>query len=175
MSPSSRAIRPRAGVVPRVGSPPEVDVADAALEALLHDVYVAEGYTAPELARSMFTAAAVRARGDLFLATDGGALVGLLIVAWGGSASCRLASAGEAELHLLGVDRAWRGHGVASVLLSRALERIRERACRAVVLWTQPEMRDARELYRKVGFVPCPHEDFERNGRRFLVYRLPLA
>ena len=43
-------------------------ITDAELTDLLHAIYVGEGWTDPQIAASMFTAQAVRARGQLVVA-----------------------------------------------------------------------------------------------------------
>jgi ribosomal protein S18 acetylase RimI-like enzyme len=158
----------------RIGAPPELDVANSALEALLLEVYVGQGFTHPDVARVMFTASAVRARGDLLLALEGEELGGMIVVVWGGSAAARFAKAGEAELALFAVRASSRGRGLGAALLGRAIEHVRVGGSSEVVLWTQPEMSDAQRLYQRAGFQRKSDEDFEREGRKFLMHRLTL-
>lgn len=142
------------------------------LEALLRRVYVDGGFTEPEVARAMFTAEAVRARGRLLCARDAaGALIGTVIVVPPESPARRLAASDEAEMHLLAVDGRCRGQGLGRTLVRTAVESAQQAGYRGMVLWTQPTMLAAHRLYEQLGFSRSPTEDFERGGRPFRVYR----
>jgi GNAT superfamily N-acetyltransferase len=153
----------------------EANLDDRALEALLYECYVPAGFTAPDVAQKLFTAEAVRARGELFVAVLDARLVGVIICVLASSASRRLALDSEAELHLLGVAADARGHGVGAALVARAVACARENGASGIVLWTQPGMLAAQQLYAKAGFERRPAQDFERDGKRFLVYRRLLG
>jgi ribosomal protein S18 acetylase RimI-like enzyme len=145
---------------------------DQELEALLRHVYVDGGFTEPDVARAMFTAEAVRARGRLLCARDAaGALIGTVIVVPPESAARRLAAPTEAEMHLLAVDGRCRGQGVGRALVHAAVESAQQAGYRGMVLWTQPTMLAAHRLYEELEFSRSPAEDFERGGRAFRVYR----
>lgn len=158
-----------------VAALPRADATDAALRQLLREAYVAGGFTAPEAAETLFAPEAVRARGTVFGAwDDDGALLGTVTLVAGGTASSRLAPAGEAEVHLLAVARAARGRGVGAALVTHLLEAAAGQGLREAWLWTQPAMADAQRLYERLGFRRAPAHDFAREARRFLVYRRPL-
>jgi len=150
--------------------------ADAALEALLHESYVDAGFTAPDIAETMFRASAVRSRGVVLAACDRtGAMLGTLTLVTPDSPAKRLAGAHEVEFHLLCVRHDARGNGIGRALVEAALTRAETMGARGVVLWTQPAMDDAQRLYERCGFRRDPGADFSRDQRRFLVYRRALA
>jgi hypothetical protein len=43
-----------------------------------------------------------------------------------------------------------------------------------MILWTQSSMSSAQRLYERSGFERVPERDFERSGRRFLVFERVL-
>ena len=153
----------------------EAPVDDTQLEALLRDVYVGGGFTAPDVAATVFSAGAVRARGRLLCARDEhGGLVGTVIVVPPDSSARQLALPEQAEMHLLAVSPDRRRDGVGAMLVQAAMTTARAEGYRSMVLWTQPAMHSAHRLYARAGFSRSPTEDFERGGRVFLVYRAAL-
>jgi GNAT superfamily N-acetyltransferase len=151
-------------------------VADAALERLLHETFVDDGFTEPSLAAAAFAATAVRARGTVLVAHDSlGEALGTITLVPGGSAARRLAEDGEAELHLLCVRRTARGSGIGRALVEAALDVARRSGVVRVLLWTQPAMQAAQRLYEGFGFRREPAHDFTRGERRFLVYACALS
>jgi len=56
------------------------------------------------------------------------------------------------EIHELFVHPKYRGHGIGSTLLNRAIEYARRRARRLMGLWVGAENLHAKEFYRKRGF-----------------------
>lgn len=148
------------------------DVSDEELERLLHLVYVDGGYTEADQARSLFAAAAVRARGTLVTARAPAALVGVVLVVAADSPARRLAQTDEAEMHLLAVAPEARGRGVGRLLVDEAVHITRERGLARMVLWTQATMHTAQRLYLDAGFTRAPQRDFERSARSFLVFTL---
>jgi ribosomal protein S18 acetylase RimI-like enzyme len=162
-----------------IASSRERQVADEALESLLARVYVEEGFTAPDRAATLFAAAAVRARGELFCAWTEGERepVGMVIMVPPTSGARRIARAGEAEMHLLAVDARHRSGGVGRRLVETAMAEARRVGCWRIVLWTQPTMHAAQRLYAACGFVRAPSRDAEigaLTGRPFLVYQRAL-
>jgi ribosomal protein S18 acetylase RimI-like enzyme len=155
----------------------DVTVADpardsAGIEALLRDVYVGEGFTEPAAASALFTAAAVFERGRVLVAREpsSGVLSGMVIVVPESSSARRFALRGETELHLLAVATPFRRGGVGGALVNAALDAARHDGARKMILWTQPSMTSAQRLYRRSGFERVTERDFERAGRRFLVF-----
>lgn len=149
--------------------------ADAALEALLEESYVVGGFTAPDIAETMFRATAVRSRGVVLVARDRtGAMLGTVTLVSSDSSAKRLAAAGEVEFHLLCVRLDKRSRGIGRALVQAALVRAETTGARGVVLWTQPTMEAAQRLYLRCGFRRDPNADFSREQRQFLVYRRAL-
>ncbi len=145
--------------------------ADAEIEDLLHRVYVGEGHTEPARAAARFAGKAVRDRGELLAARGlAGALVGMVVVVEPTSPWRRIAGPSEAEIQLLAVDASHRGRGTGERLVRAAVLAAAERGLSRVVLWTQPAMREAQRIYERLGFTRDPVRDFERDGRRFLVF-----
>ena len=96
---------------------------DAALAGLLRRVYVGGGFTEASVAELVFKTEAVRARGQVLCARDvDGTLLGMVIVVPPTSPARVLAGPNEAEMHLLAVDEASRGHGLGRALVRAALD-----------------------------------------------------
>jgi ribosomal protein S18 acetylase RimI-like enzyme len=152
------------------------EVSDAALERLLHSVYVGGGFTAPEVAASLLAAPAVRERGELIVVkrTSDGALLGMVIMVPPTSAARKLATDDEAEMHLLAVDADARGHGLGTRLVEAALVSAKAAGCNRMVLWTQPTMHAAQGLYARSGFLRVPDRDWQRADRAFWVFQKAL-
>jgi len=149
-------------------------VSDAELFALLLRVYVEGGFTTPEVAERVFDPVKVRERGMLFAAreTQSGHLAGMVIVVPSDSAAALRAESNECEMHLLGVDERYRGHGLGP-LVNKALNVADERHYAKMILWTQRPMRKAQGIYESFGFVKTG--EMIRNGIEFLVYEKVLA
>lgn len=62
-------------------------------------------------------------------------------------------SARVAQLRLLYVEPAARGHGLGGRLVDECIAFAREKGYRTLMLWTQSVLRDARSVYRARGFV----------------------
>ena len=155
------------------------EVSDAELEALLRRVYVEGGFTPRELATSLFSPAAVRARGALLVARGepGRELLGTVIVVPPTSPARRIAESDECEMHLLAVLSEHRGRGVGARLVEAAVATARQDGWKQMVLWTQPSMHSAQRLYEAHGFVRVPARDDEmtkKTGRTFLVFARSL-
>jgi ribosomal protein S18 acetylase RimI-like enzyme len=156
------------------------DVSDAAIEGLLRRAYVEGGFTPAEVAKTLFAASAVRARGELLVVrpAQGDELVGMVIVVPPTSPARKLAEADEAEMHLLAVAPEQRGHGVGGALVRAAVASARQAGWARMVLWTQPTMASARKLYEAEGFVRAPARDAriaELTGRTFFVFEKGLV
>lgn len=147
---------------------------DEALEALLVESYVGGGFTDPELA-PMLRARAVRSRGAVLVAVDASdTVVGTLTLVASDSAASELAKDREVEFHLLCVKPDMRGRGVGRALVAAGLAEASKVSAEAVVLWTQPTMHAAQQLYVRSGFHRDPSAAFKRHNRSFLVYRRSL-
>lgn len=139
---------------------------DDELEQLLTGIYVGGGFTTADAALNRFAATAVRPRGDLLVAIECQTQkpVGMVIVVTPDSVARQFAKADEAEMHLLGVADEHRGKGLGLSLVDAAMNHAWLAGYVRMLLWTQPTMKPAHNLYRKVGFVREPARDFCRNG-----------
>ena len=169
MSPANAPSQP-----PQVSPLADTDITLDAVVELLRSVYQGGGYTPPEVAERVFRPDAVAARGDILVAPEAEALLGVVILVRPSSTARRLAADDEAELHLLGVAPRARGRGVGAALVEACMQRGAALGYARMILWTQPVMRAAQRLYQRVGFVRAPTRDHEHHGRRFLVYEAPL-
>jgi ribosomal protein S18 acetylase RimI-like enzyme len=147
-------------------------VEDEEIVALLHTVYVGEGFTDVLVADSLFAPANVRVRGTLFSARDRytQALLGMIVLVSPGASAKQIATESEAELHLLAVTPLARGFGIGRALVEATLERATVKGWRRVVLSTQATMHSAQRLYRSCGFCRMPERDWGRQGHRFLAF-----
>lgn len=80
------------------------------------------------------------------------------------------------EIRMLAVSPAHRGKGAASALIAECIRRARASGSRAVGLHTGEFMKDARQLYEKLGFERLPQYDFfpADDGIRVMAFRLNL-
>lgn len=148
---------------------------DAALEQLLHDAYVTDGFTDATRAATLFHADAVHARGQTLAACDpSGAVLGSVTLVSGDSPASKLAGANEIEVHLLAVRADARGRGIGEALVAALLREAEAQHATTAWLWTQPEMASAQRLYQRMQFQRVPARDFRVGTREFLVFSRPL-
>ena len=147
------------------------NISDSEIKKLLTDAYVGGGFTTLERAAIIFVPSAVRNRGKMFVArTTDGVFVGMVIAVRPDAPARRMAEPDEAEIHLLAVDSMYRGNGLGRVLMSKALESIRDMGFNKTVLWTQPQMIPAHRLYESMGFVRAHWRDPVLDGISFFAY-----
>jgi len=149
---------------------------DQAITDLLTRIYVAEGFTDEHTAASLFQAANVRSRGRLYTARHriDHSLAGMIILVPPDSPARKLADENEAELHLLAVDPGARRHGIGRRLVETAIAAATDSEYDKLVLWTQPTMTAAQNLYRSCGFYPQEVRNFSIGGKQFLVFEKRL-
>ena len=58
------------------------------------------------------------------------------------------------EVHSNAVDPDFQGRGIATALITRVVERLREQGARVLIVRTFAENRAARQVYEKMGFTP---------------------
>jgi ribosomal protein S18 acetylase RimI-like enzyme len=151
-----------------------LSVRDAELSELLTEVYVGGGYTPPETAVGLFAPTAVRQRGILIGARERAesTLAGMVVVVPPDSPARRLARSNQAEMHLLGVRPQYRGQGLGRMLVDEAIAAATRLGCTRLILWTQPSMEEAQQLYESAGFIHTG--DMNRDGRPYKVYERVL-
>lgn len=148
------------------------DIRDQELFDLLVNAYVGGGFTQAQKAAQLFQPKDVKSRGDIVSAWSNKEkrLVGIVIVVMPDYPARRLAGNDEAELHLLAVDPAYQGHGLGRELILAALDLIGSRGLQKTVLWTQPRMLAAQQLYKSLGFVRNSSRDPIFENVQFLAY-----
>lgn len=92
------------------------------------------------------------ARGEVWVAVDGGDIVGTVWVAREGAPLSELARPGETDFRQLAVSPEARGRGVGAALVQHVIVLARSRGARRVVMNSGPEMTGAHALYAKLGF-----------------------
>jgi len=105
----------------------------------------------------------------------GGWVVGTIMLQTWPNGGQVVAGPQEAEIRALAVSPEVRGRGVGAELLRRLTERAAGMGIRDLVLCTLPEMRAARRLYERAGFVRRPERDWSPvPGTELLVYDMRL-
>ena len=161
-------------------APPIIAVAgaieDHELSRLLHAAVGDAGFTAADVAETLFAPAAVRARGTLLTARDPGThtLLGMIVLVAPDGAARQIARGVEAEAQVLAVSPEARRQGVGRALVRALMTLALSRGWRNLVLSTQEAMHPAQALYAREGFVRMPGRDWNRTGRRFLVFGIEL-
>jgi len=74
-------------------------------------------------------------------------------------------------IRLLGVDPAWRGHGIARELLRQCVESAKDMGKNTVYLFTGGQMVNAIRLYERFGFVEDEEFSTRSSGGNALCYR----
>lgn len=142
---------------------------------LLTEVFVGEGYTKPETAKSAFGAMALRERGTLWVASADGHVAGVVLLVEPKNPQRQIAIDGELEVHLLAVSSRYRGAGIGKALIREVIQEARARGAQRLVLSTQPSMHAAHSLYERVGFHRDRARDWKRSsGHTYLAFALDL-
>lgn len=145
--------------------------------AVLHRVYVGEGYSAAEHAVRSHRRALLETEGDLIVALNERCeVIGATVFLRPDSSLQQVARPNEREFRLLAVHPGERGRGAGAALVQACIDRGREAGAEALVLWTRPVMQSAQRLYERCGFARAPERDEEDpRGFRRLVYRFVLS
>jgi len=149
-----------------------LSVSDKEILDLLMSVYVNEGYTSPDNGRRIFDPSSVKKRGNIFAARSNSddAFAGMIILVPPDSPAKVFAMSNEAEIHLLAVDSKYRNFGLGKQLLEKALQEAQIAGYQRILLWTQPSMVAAQNLYESLGFSHNKERDFEKADRKFHFY-----
>ena len=99
------------------------------------------------------------ARGEVFVAERGDAIVGAIALLAPGAPGRAVAQAGEAELCRLAVATDARGAGVGRALAELCEERARTAGWEAIALWSRPYQHEAHRLYELLGYERVPERD----------------
>ena len=140
--------------------------------AVLHRVYVGEGYTTAQRAAPSQRREVLEPEGDLLVAlNESGSVIGATLFLHEESTMKQLAQPGEREFRMLAVDPAARGSGTGALLVKACIDRAKEDGASGLVLWTQPTMLAAQRLYERSGFTRASERDEDDpRGFKRLVY-----
>jgi ribosomal protein S18 acetylase RimI-like enzyme len=147
-----------------------------AVAALWTEAYVTlggGGRVAPYTGADLLETAA---RGEVFVAERGDAIVGVVALLPPGAPGRAVAEAGEAELCRLAVGVTARGTGIGRALAVLCEERARAAGWQAIALWSRPYQHEAHRLYESLGYRRAPERDtVDETGHGRLVFRLALG
>ena len=112
--------------------------------------------------------------GIVLVAAADGTITGTVTLALPGPRLAHLCRADEAEVRMLAVDEAARGHGIASRLMAASETLARDQGLAAMILCTETRMHAAQRLYERRGYLREPARDWQVRNVRLIVYRLAL-
>ncbi len=112
---------------------------------------------------------------EVWVAAEGGSVLGNVTVCPAGSPWRELARDDEGEFRMLAVSPDAQGRGVGHQLAELVVERFRVEGARAVVLSSLTVMAGAHRLYERLGFVRVPDRDWSPHpGVDLIAYSLEL-
>ncbi|HEY1319352.1 MAG TPA: GNAT family N-acetyltransferase [Streptosporangiaceae bacterium] len=112
--------------------------------------------------------------GIVLVAAADGTITGTVTLALPGSPLAHMCRADEAEVRMLAVDEAARGHGIANLLMTACETLARDQGLAAVILCTETRMLAAQRLYERRGYLREPTRDWQVGNVNLIAYRLPL-
>jgi ribosomal protein S18 acetylase RimI-like enzyme len=112
--------------------------------------------------------------GIVLVAAADGTITGTVTLALPGTPLAHMCRADEAEVRMLAVDEAARGHGVANLLMAACETLARDHGLAAMILCTETRMHAAQRLYERRGYQRDPTRDWQIRDVRLIAYRLPL-
>ena len=129
-----------------------------------------------EYAEELLDAAARARDAELWVAVEGGEVLGSVTFCTPDSPFAELSQPGEGEFRMLNVSPAARRRGVAEALVRRCIDRSRELGHHGVVLCSMQQMSSAHRLYERLGFQRLPERDWSPSyGVELLAYMLRLG
>jgi ribosomal protein S18 acetylase RimI-like enzyme len=111
--------------------------------------------------------------GIVLVAAADGTITGTVTLALPGSPLAHMCRADEAEIRMLAVDEAARGHGVANRLMAACETLARDQGLAAMILCTETRMHAAQRLYERRGYLREPTRDWQISNVHLIAYRLP--
>ena len=112
--------------------------------------------------------------GIVLVAAADGTITGTVTLALPGSPLAHMCRADEAEVRMLAVDEAARGHGVANLLMAACETLARDQGLAAMILCTETRMHAAQRLYERRGYLREPARDWQIRNVHLIAYRLAL-
>jgi ribosomal protein S18 acetylase RimI-like enzyme len=147
---------------------PDVEIRRAAADELedvgrlTAQVYVGDGFMpdSDDYVRVLQDAAGRADAAELWVAVDGGEVVGTVTFAPVGSAYREIGHHDEGEFRMLAVSPAARGRGVGRALVQHCLDRSREIGYAGVRMSTMDQMTAAHRVYERLSFARSPDDDW---------------
>lgn len=126
------------------------------------DAYVTDGFLTENdpYARHLLNAADRAAQAELWVADDGGDLLGTVTFCPVGSSYREISRTDQGEFRMLAVPSHARGRGVAKALVSHCFQRCEQLGFDEMVLCSMDRMTNAHGLYARFGFSRAPELDF---------------
>ena len=156
----------------RLVSPDEI----VAVGRLTAETYVGDGFVdaADEYVDQLADTARRAREAEIWVAVDEtGRLLGSVTFCPLGSPFREVARADEGEFRMLAVSQAARGRGVGQALVAQCVHRARELGYAGCRMSTMAQMAPAHRIYRRLGFVRAPDDDWSpAPGVELLAYRL---
>ena len=159
-----------AEVTVRRADPAEADQ----VGALTERVYRTGGFGSDDYAKVLRDGRSRVRDGIVLVAAANGAITGTVTLALPGTPLAHLCRPDEAEVRMLAVDEAARGHGVADLLMAACETLARDQGLAAMILCTETGMHAAHRLYERRGYLREPARDWQIRDVRLLAYRLAL-
>lgn len=158
-----------ADITVRRADPAEADLVGELTERVYRD----GGFGSGAYADVLRDGSRVRDAIVLVAAADG-TITGTVTLALPGSPLAHMCRADEAEVRMLAVDEAARGHGVANRLMAACETLARDHGLAAMILCTETRMHAAQRLYERRGYLREPARDWQIRNVHLIAYRLPL-
>lgn len=147
----------------------------AAVADLTVAVYVGDGFISPDAdyVHRLRDTASRAVDSEVWVAVEGGVLLGSVTNCPVGSGHREIAGDGEGEFRMLAVAEAARGRGVGEALVRHCIARSQATGDHGMALSTMDRMSGAHRVYGRLGFVRAPDKDWSPvEGVCLLAFRL---